>query len=203
MNIYDIILGEKNIENMIALIKENKKVIPILYSYEDIFSETLSFLLSNKDRNTDLEYIFNMFVDILIGQLITKPSDLLICIKHIKSKKDQILFLKTVMHSRLVNDDVLIALGRDKNIFQQLPYDLSWVEIPILKYGSKIILSAKEELSVIRICPLIDCINDNSLLEFLLAWALEENKLDNEGIDYFKNNYRKKYTEIYGNSNHL
>ena len=192
MDIYNIILGEKNIENMIALIKENKKVIPILYSYEDIFSEILSFLLSNKDRNTDLEYIFNMFVDILIGQLITKPSDLLICIKHIKSKKDQILFLKTVMHSRLVNDDVLIALGRDKNIFQQLPYDLSWVEIPILKYGSKIIL-----------CPLIDCIDDNSLLEFLLAWALEENKLDNEGIDYFKDNYRKKYTEIYGNSNHL
>ena len=60
------------------------------------------------------------------------------------------------------------------------------------------ILSAKEKLSVIKICPLIDCINDNSLLEFLLSWALEENKLDNEGIDYFKNNYREKYTEIMG-----
>lgn len=45
MDIYNIILGEKNIENMIALIKENKKVIPILYSYEDIFSEILSFFI--------------------------------------------------------------------------------------------------------------------------------------------------------------
>ena len=139
-----------------------------------------------------------MFIDILIGQLITKPSDLLICIKHIKDRKDQILFLKMVMHSRLVNDDVLIALGQNKYIFQQLPYDLSWVEIPIVKYGSKIILSAKEKLSIIKICPLMDYINDNSLLEFLLAWALEENKLDNPGIDYFKYNHMKKYVEIMG-----
>ena len=196
MDIYNVILDRKNIENVIDLIKENKKIIPILYSYEDIFSETLDFLLSNKNRNTDLEYIFNMFIDILIGQLITKPSDLLICIKHIKDRKDQILFLKTVMHSRLVNDDVLIALGQNKYIFQQLPYDLSWVEIPIVKYGSKIILSAKEKLSIIKICPLMDYINDNSLLEFLLAWALEENKLDNPGIDYFKYNHMKKYVEI-------
>lgn len=198
MDIYNVILDRKNIENVIDLIKENKKIIPILYSYEDIFSETLDFLLSNKNRNTDLEYIFNMFIDILIGQLITKPSDLLICIKHIKDRKDQILFLKMVMHSRLVNDDVLIALGQNKYIFQQLPYDLSWVEIPIVKYGSKIILSAKEKLSIIKICPLMDYINDNSLLEFLLAWALEENKLDNPGIDYFKYNHMKKYVEIMG-----
>jgi len=198
MDIYNVILDRKNIENVIDLIKENKKIIPILYSYEDIFSETLDFLLSNKNRNTDLEYIFNMFIDILIGQLITKPSDLLLCIKHIKDRKDQILFLKMVMHSRLVNDDVLIALGQNKYIFQQLPYDLSWVEIPIVKYGSKIILSAKEKLSIIKICPLMDYINDNSLLEFLLAWALEENKLDNPGIDYFKYNHMKKYVEIMG-----
>lgn len=198
MDIYNVILDRKNIENVIDLIKENKKIIPILYSYEDIFSETLDFLLSNKNRNTDLEYIFNMFIDILIGQLITKPSDLLICIKHIKDRKDQILFLKMVMHSRLVNDDVLIALGQNKYIFQQLPYDLSWVEIPIVKYGSKIILSAKEKLSIIKICPLMDYINDNSLLEFLLAWALEENKLDNPGIDYFKYNHMEKYVEIMG-----
>ena len=198
MDIYNVILDRKNIENVIDLIKENKKIIPILYSYEDIFSETLDFLLINKNRNTDLEYIFNMFIDILIGQLITKPSDLLICIKHIKDRKDQILFLKMVMHSRLVNDDVLIALGQNKYIFQQLPYDLSWVEIPIVKYGSKIILSAKEKLSIIKICPLMDYINDNSLLEFLLAWALEENKLDNPSIDYFKYNHIKKYVEIMG-----
>ena len=198
MDIYNVILDRKNIENVIDLIKENKKIIPILYSYEDIFSETLDFLLINKNRNTDLEYIFNMFIDILIGQLITKPSDLLICIKPIKDRKDQILFLKMVMHSRLVNDDVLIALGQNKYIFQQLPYDLSWVEIPIVKYGSKIILSAKEKLSIIKICPLMDYINDNSLLEFLLAWALEENKLDNPSIDYFKYNHMKKYVEIMG-----
>ena len=198
MDIYNVILDRKNIENVIDLIKENKKIIPILYSYEDIFSETLDFLLINKNRNTDLEYIFNMFIDILIGQLITKPSDLLICIKHIKDRKDQILFLKMVMHSRLVNHDVLIALGQNKYIFQQLPYDLSWVEIPIVKYGSKIILSAKEKLSIIKICPLMDYINDNSLLEFLLAWALEENKLDNPSIDYFKYNHMKKYVEIMG-----
>ena len=198
MDIYNVILDRKNIENVIDLIKENKKIIPILYSYEDIFSETLDFLLINKNRNTDLEYIFNMFIDILIGQLITKPSDLLICIKHIKDRKDQILFLKMVMHSRLVNDDVLIALGQNKYIFQQLPYDLSWVEIPIVKYGSKIILSAKEKLSIIKICPLMDYINDNSLLEFLLAWALEENKLDNPSIDYFKYNHMNKYVEIMG-----
>jgi len=198
MDIYNVILDRKNIENVIDLIKENKKIIPILYSYEDIFSKTLDFLLINKNRNTDLEYIFNMFIDILIGQLITKPSDLLICIKHIKDRKDQILFLKMVMHSRLVNDDVLIALGQNKYIFQQLPYDLSWVEIPIVKYGSKIILSAKEKLSIIKICPLMDYINDNSLLEFLLAWALEENKLDNPSIDYFKYNHMKKYVEIMG-----
>jgi len=42
----------------------------------------------------------------------------------------------------------------------------------------------------------MDYINDNSLLEFLLAWALEENKLDNPGIDYFKYNHMKKYVEI-------
>lgn len=49
------------------------------------------------------------------------------------------------MHHRLVNDDFLIALGGNKFVFKYLPYDLSWIEVPIIKYGSKAITSATKK----------------------------------------------------------
>lgn len=196
MDLYDKILNKEDIESIIELIKEDKKIITRLYSYEAIFSKTLNYLLVNRNKNTDLEYLFTIFIDILSGSLINKPSDLLSCIQKIKNKNNQILFLKTIMHHRLVNDDFLISLGRNKFVFEHLPYDLSWIEIPVIKYGSKAIISATEKLSIVQICPLIDCIEDTSLIEYLIGWAFEEDKLNDSGIDYFMQNYEKKYNLI-------
>ena len=196
MHLYDKILNKEDIESIIELIKEDKKIITRLYSYEAIFSKTLNYLLVNRNKNTDLEYLFTIFIDILSGSLINKPSDLLSCIQKIKNKNNQILFLKTIMHHRLVNDDFLISLGRNKFVFEHLPYDLSWIEIPVIKYGSKAIISATEKLSIVQICPLIDCIEDTSLIEYLIGWAFEEDKLNDSGIDYFMQNYEKKYNLI-------
>ena len=196
MDLYDKILNKEDIESIIELIKEDKKIITRLYSYEAIFSKTLNYLLVNRNKNTDLEYLFTIFIDILSGSLINKPSDLLSCIQKIKNKNNQILFLKTIMHHRLVNDDFLISLGRNKFVFEHLPIDLSWIEIPVIKYGSKAIISATEKLSIMQICPLIDCIEDTALIEYLIGWAFEEDKLNDSGIDYFMQNYEKKYNLI-------
>ncbi|EFI16453.1 conserved hypothetical protein [Bacteroidetes oral taxon 274 str. F0058] len=196
MDLYDKILNKEDIESIIELIKEDKKIITRLYSYETIFSKTLNYLLVNRNKNTDLEYLFTIFIDILSGSLINKPSDLLSCIQKIKNKNNQILFLKTIIHHRLVNDDFLISLGVNKFVFEHLPYDLSWIEIPVIKYGSKAIISATEKLSIVQICPLIDCIEDTSLIEYLVGWAFEEDKLNDSGIDYFMQNYEKKYNLI-------
>lgn len=196
MDLYDKILNKEDIESIIELIKEDKKIITRLYSYETIFSKTLNYLLVNRNKNTDLEYLFTIFIDILSGSLINKPSDLLSCIQKIKNKNNQILFLKTIMHHRLVNDDFLISLGVNKFVFEHLPYDLSWIEIPVIKYGSKAIISATEKLSIVQICPLIDYIEDTSLIEYLVGWAFEEDKLNDSGIDYFMQNYEKKYNLI-------
>lgn len=196
MDLYDKILNKEDIESIIELIKEDKKIITRLYSYETIFSKTLNYLLVNRNKNTDLEYLFTIFIDILSGSLINKPSDLLSCIQKIKNKNNQILFLKTIIHHRLVNDDFLISLGVNKFVFEHLPYDLSWIEIPVIKYGSKAIISATEKLSIVQICPLIDCIEDTSLIEYLVGWAFEEDKLNDSGVDYFMQNYEKKYNLI-------
>ena len=118
MNLYDKILNKEDIESIIELIKEDKKIITRLYSYETIFSKTLNYLLVNRNKNTDLEYLFTIFIDILSGSLINKPSDLLSCIQKIKNKNNQILFLKTIMRHRLVNDDFLISLGGNKFVFE-------------------------------------------------------------------------------------
>lgn len=196
MNLYDKILNKEDIESIIELIKEDKKIITRLYSYETIFSKTLNYLLVNRNKNTDLEYLFTIFIDILSGSLINKPSDLLSCIQKIKNKNNQILFLKTIMRHRLVNDDFLISLGGNKFVFEHLTYDLSWIEIPVIKYGSKAIISATEKLSIVQICPLIDCIEDTSLIEYLVGWTFEEDKLNDSGVDYFMQNYEKKYNLI-------
>ncbi|MDR2905202.1 MAG: hypothetical protein LBU73_04550 [Helicobacteraceae bacterium] len=196
MDMYDKILNKEDVESIIDLMKEDKKLITLLYSYEATFSKILNYLLDNKSKSTDFEYLFNIFIDTLVGKLINKPSDLLSCIQKVKNKNKQILFLKIVTHHRLVNDDFLIALGKNKFVFEHLPYDLAWIEIPVIKYGSKAILSATEELSITQICPLIDCINDNSLLEYLIGWAFEEDKLNKEGINYLIHNFEKKYNLI-------
>lgn len=196
MDIYDKILNSEDIESVIGLMKEDKKIITLLYSHEAIFSKTLSYLLDNKSQNADCEYFFNIFIDTLVGKLINKPTDLLSCIQEVKNKNNQILFLKTVIHHRLANDDFLIALGKNKFVFEHLPYDLAWIEIPVIKYGSKAIISATEELSIIQICPLIDCINDDSLVEYLIGWAFEEDKLNKDGVNYLMCNHEKKYNLI-------
>ena len=118
MDLYDKILNKEDIESIIELIKEDKKIITRLYSYETIFSKTLNYLLVNRNKNTD---------------------------QKIKNKNNQILFLKKIMHHRLVNDDFLISLGGNKFVFEHLPYDLSWIEIPVIKYGSKAIITATEK----------------------------------------------------------
>ena len=73
MDLYDKILNKEDIESIIELIKEDKKIITRLYSYETIFSKTLNYLLVNRNKNTDLEYLFTIFIDILSGSLINKP----------------------------------------------------------------------------------------------------------------------------------
>ena len=196
MDLYNRMLNKGDIESIIELAKEDKKIITRLYSYETIFSKTLNYLLVNKNKSADLEYLFTIFIDMLSGRLINKPSDLLSCIQKVKNKNNQILFLKTIMHHRLVNDDFLISLGENKFVFEHLPYDLSWIEIPVIKYSSKAIVSATEKLSIVQICPLIDCIEDTSLIEYLVGWAFEENKLSDSGINYFMQNYEKKYNLI-------
>lgn len=199
MDLYDKILNTEDVEAIVELIKEDKKIVTVLYSYETMFSKVLHYLLTNKNKNADFEYLFAVFTDILAGKLLSKPSDLLSCIQEVKNKNNQILFLKTIIHHRLVNDDFLISLGGDKFVFEHLPYDLSWIEIPIIKYGSKAIMSATEKLSIVQICPLIDCIEDTSLIEYLIGWAFEEDKLNNSGIDYFISNHEKKYYLIIEN----
>ena len=87
MDLYDKILNKEDIESIIELIKEDKKIITRLYSYETIFSKTLNYLLVNRNKNPDLEYLFTIFIDILSGSLINKPSDLVSCIQKIKNKK--------------------------------------------------------------------------------------------------------------------
>ena len=185
MDLYNRMLNKRDIESIIELTKEDKKIITRLYSYETIFSKTLNYLLVNKNKSADLEYLFTIFIDMLSGRLINKPSDLLSCIQKVKNKNNQILFLKTIMHHRLVNDDFLISLGEKKFVFEHLPYDLSWIKSQVIKYGSKA-----------QICPLIDCIEDTSLIEYLVGWAFEENKLNDSGINYFMQNYEKKYNLI-------
>lgn len=196
MNLYDKILNTEDTEAIVELIKEDKKIITVLYSHEVMFSKVLHHLLSNRNENSDFEYLFAVFTDILVGKLLNKPSDLLSCLQHIKSRNSQILFLKTIMHHRLVNDDFLIALGGNKFVFKYLPYDLSWIEVPIIKYGSKAITSATKKLSIVQICPLIEYVKDTSLIEYLIGWAFEEDKLNNSGIDYFIRNHEKKYLLI-------
>ncbi|MFC2328848.1 MAG: hypothetical protein ACFNLV_08875, partial [Prevotella nigrescens] len=61
MDLYDKILNKEDIESIIELIKEDKKIITRLYSYEAIFSKTLNYLLVNRNKNTDLEYLFTIF----------------------------------------------------------------------------------------------------------------------------------------------
>lgn len=145
MDLYDKILNKEDTEAIVELIKEDKKIITVLYSHEAMFSKVLHHLLINRNKSSDFEYLFAVFIDIVVGKLLNKPSDLLSCIQNIKTRGSQILFLKTIMHHRLVNDDFLISLGGNKFVFKHLPYDLSWIEIPIIKYGSKAIMSTTKK----------------------------------------------------------
>ena len=72
MDLYDKILNKEDIESIIELIKEDKKIITRLYSYETIFSKTLNYLLVNRNKNTDLEYLFTIYLVevLLISQAI-------------------------------------------------------------------------------------------------------------------------------------
>ena len=87
MDLYNRILNKGDIESIIELTKEDKKIITRLYSYETIFSKTLNYLLVNKNKSADLEYLFTIFIDMLSGRLINKPSDLLSCIQKVKKQK--------------------------------------------------------------------------------------------------------------------
>ena len=70
MDLYNRILNKGDIESIIELTKEDKKIITRLYSYETIFSKTLNYLLVNKNKSADLEYLFTIFIDMLSGRFI-------------------------------------------------------------------------------------------------------------------------------------
>lgn len=183
-------------EELFQLIRENCQLLKPLYAYKAKFSGFLNYLLERTAVSQDYEKVFGITIDFLACNLVKSPEDIIACLQNIKRNNLRILFTKELIRNPLLNKDVLISLGQDIKAFQSLPYDMCWLEVPVIQYGKTILSLDVDNLSVKQICPLIDVINDESLIEFLLGWAFEDNKLDREGIEYFKARFPKKYETI-------
>lgn len=186
----------ESFEELFQLIRENFQLLKPLYAYMAKFSEFLNYLLEKTAVSQDYEKVFGIAIDFLACNLVKSPEDIIDCLQNIKRNNLRILFTKELIRNPLLNKDVLISLGQDIKAFQSLPYDMGWIEVPVIQYGKMILSLDVANLSVKQICPLIDVINDESLIEFLLGWAFEDNKLDREGKEYFKARFPKKYETI-------
>ena len=185
--------NEDSFDVILQMTKDNNQILCSLYSYETIFSQFINYLFVKRQENQECEILLEMAINLLACNLIKTPEDILMCLKHIDAKEDQIEFTKRIIRNNLISNDILISLARNADVFRRLPYDLSWVEVPILKYGMTILSLDMKELSIFQICPLLDNVEDKSIIEYLLGWAFEENKLNYNGIAYFKNHFPKKY----------
>jgi len=195
MNIYRLINEEDN-EKTLKYVAGNKNIISQLYSYEKAFSSLINFSLKQLDTdNFELKQAIEIFFDVFVLNLLHKPTDLLSCLSEVKTGKNKLRFLNIVTRHRLVNEDFLISLGSNYYVFERLPKDLAWVEPPILKYGASVINCGLNNLRLKDICPVHELI-DESLIEHLLGWAFEEQKLSDIDIKYLKDIYPKKYNTI-------
>lgn len=188
--------NDSTFEELFQLIRENYQLLKPLYAYKAKFSGFLNYLLVRIAVSQDYEKVFGITIDFLACNIVKSPEDIIDCLQNIKRNNLWIHFTKELIRNPLLNKDVLISLGQDIKAFQSLPYDMCWIEVPVIQYGKMILSLDIAKLSVKQICPLIDVINDESLIEFLLGWAFEDNKLDREGIEYFKARFPKKYETI-------
>lgn len=192
--------NDSSFQTIFQMVKDNNQILHSLYAYNSIFSKFINILFKGRRENQEYSIVLETTINFLACNLIKKPEDILMCLKYVTNKEDKIECTKRIIRNNLISNDVLISLAVNAEVFQNLPYDLSWVEVTILKYGAAILSLNLKDLSIKQICPLLDYIEDKSIIEYLLGWALEENKLDKNGITYFKTHFPKKYemlTKLY------
>ena len=126
-------------EELFQLIRENCQLLKPLYAYRAKFSGFLNYLLERTAVSQDYEKVFGITIDFLACNLVNSPEDIIDCLQNIKRNNLRILFTKELIRNPLLNKDVLISLGQDIKTFQSLPYDLGWIEVPIIQYGKMIL----------------------------------------------------------------
>jgi hypothetical protein len=156
-----------------------KSIIFQLWCYEEKFLDTFKEAINlyyDKLEKAPLEIKY--FIDVTISSLILKPSDILYISKGISDNQNsQFKFLNIFVRHHLTEESLLVALGSNVNVLSNLPYDLGWVEVPLLKYSNYVLDSShSKQLEIKDILPM--GINwSKSTSASILRKAIEEGKL--------------------------
>lgn len=157
------------------------------------FFQLLSLALNvdiHEAQRTSLHDYADYFVSFAVVFLVKGSNDLRKVLAGLNDDNFS-LFMKYYFMNNLVSHDRVFSIIDDEEFMKECSDYEDWIEYPLMLKAKRILtFSESGKISENDIIPAFLTLSDN-LKQYLLSWAYEEGKLSPQGIEYFKNNFRK------------
>lgn len=192
----------KNDDILLNKYYRNPNDVLSLWERKNDFAEVLLLALDvdiSDEHKTELHYYAEYIISYTSVFLIKDLEDIRDISQYLMTEDKAPLFMKYFCMNTLVSDEVVFSLLNDENLIKEIGGYNDWIEYPLILRARKFI-SSLDSVNVEDLIPInIDI--GNGLKEFLLSWAYEENKLSPRGIEYFRDNFNRKYNLLCSISN--
>lgn len=179
--------------------REPDRMESLWYSNNTEFFQILSYALRvdiHAAQRTSLNEYADYFVSFTSVFLVKGIDDLK---KLLVGLSDDYFtsFMKYYFMNNLVSNDMILSIIGDESFMRECGDYKDWIEYPLMLRAKRVLTFAEpSKINEQDIIPAFLVLSDN-LKEYLLSWAYEEGKLSCQGVEYFKNNFRKKYNLLY------
>ncbi|MDI2089773.1 hypothetical protein [Commensalibacter oyaizuii] len=187
---------ENYMQSLIHSAFRNPSAIDELWCCERKISSILNLAVtqcSSIQNENAFSTCCDYFIEYICIFLIKKPSDFLYIFTDFTSQKHKNLFMNLYFQNYLTNSLITNSLLDNTNIIQCIGEHSKWIEYPLKYRAAQHIPNAENKsLEIHHLYPLSLELSD-SLKEYLVSWAFEDDKLSDKAIEYFQNTFPKQY----------
>jgi len=191
------------LNNLLPYYRDHEKM-KSLWSDNERFSVVFETALEVDldGQKTMLHAAASFFINFTSVFLIQSHSELIKTVNRIRQQKKRVLFINLFCINELVPSATISSILKDEKLLKKIGSLENWIETPAKINAQTLIRSArKNSLNIESLIPKHLKLNAH-LEEYFLGWAYEENKLSSSGIDFFKENFNKKYELLKSIKNH-
>lgn len=194
MEIQDIILNPPL--KRIYLCQRNPQLMNSFWKYPQAFSESLCLAAhikyGGKNRSKNIQDII-YFIEFTILHLLHSPVDVLSAIKYRQENESIDAFLSELVKHPFISETLVLQLLHSDQFLKETEGCDDWLDWPLRLHAKRLLSSsAPRRYSTDSLIP-CGVSRNRFISEYILSWAFEADRLSDDGIAVYSQEFPKKY----------